>query len=426
MLDPRFIRENPDKVREVLKKRFIAISLLDEFLKADGEWKKQKKKSDDLRKERNDINLEIAKLKKQGKNKEASRFIEMGKRIGQELSEIEAKLPSLEEQVNKLAYDFPNLLLDDVPIGDASKNKVLKEIKPKKFSFKAKGQEELGKALGIVDIEKASEVSGARFFYLKNEGAILNMALQRFALDLLLKKGYKPIITPFMLRRKPYEGAVSFDAFKDAIYKIENEDLYLIATSEHSIAAYHMQDTLDEKDLPLKYIGISPCFRKEAGAHGRDTKGIFRLHQFYKIEQFVFCKPQDSQKLHEELIKNSEEIIKALEIPYRLVILASGDIGRVSAKTIDIEGWFPAQGSYRELISGSNCLDFQARRLGIKYYKAGDRIFVHTLNCTALAIERAIACLLENHQQQDGSVKIPKALWPYTGFKEIKGKAHNL
>jgi seryl-tRNA synthetase len=274
---------------------------------------------------------------------------------------------------------------------------------------------------GLLDTTKASEVAGARFFYLKGKLAELNLALQKFALDKLVAKGYKAIVPPYMLKRRLYEGVISFDTFAEAIYKIENEDLYLIATSEHSIAALHSDEVLQEKDLPLKYVGISPCFRKEAGAHGKDTKGIFRIHQFNKIEQFIFCTPEQSQALHEEMISNAEEIVKALEIPYRVVLLASGETSKVSAKTYDIEAWFPGQGKFREIASGSNCLDFQARRLGIKFYRGGQRVFVHTLNCTGLAIERVLACIAENHYDEKAkAIKLPKALWQYTGFKEIE------
>jgi len=418
MLDPNYIRQNPEEVKQLLEARFVDVSLLNNFLAKDKEFRELKKKVDELRAKRNKLNVEIARLKRQGKEQEASKFIEEGKALEKELKELEAKLPALEEELRYLLYSFPNKLMPDVPIGGEEDYKVIRQYGKAEKRTKHH-QDILPKSL--LDTTKASEVAGSRFFYLKGKLAALNLALQKFALDKLMEKGYKPIVPPYMLRRKVYEGVVTFETFEDALYKIEDEDLYLIATSEHSIAALHMNETLNENDLPLKYAGISPCFRREAGAHGRDTKGIFRIHQFNKIEQFIFCKPEDSEKFHEEIISNAEEIIKALEIPYRVIVLASGDTGKVAAKTYDIEGWFPGQGKYRELISGSNCLDFQSRRLGIKFYRNGKRVFVHTLNCTGLAIERAIACLVENgYDENSNSIKLPKALWEYTGFKEIE------
>ncbi|MEM2932876.1 MAG: serine--tRNA ligase [Candidatus Pacearchaeota archaeon] len=415
MLDPKLIRQNPRIIKEVLRKRFMDTSLVDEFLKVDKSFLQLKKKVDDLRKEKNKINAEISKI---GKDEKKAALIKKSKEIENELREIEKQLLEIEQKHSQLLYSFPNLLSDEVPIGNEKANKVIKQSG--KTEKKAPHHQDILPS-SLLDTEKASEVSGARFFYLKGKLAELNLALQKFALDKIVAKGYMAIIPPYMIKRRPYEGVISFETFADAIYKIEQEDLYLIATSEHSIAALHMNEVLNEKDLPLKYVGISPCFRKEAGAHGKDTKGIFRIHQFNKVEQFIFCRPEDSQKLHEEIIANSEEIIKALEIPYRLVLLSSGETGKISAKTYDIEAWFPGQQAYREIVSGSNCLDFQARRLGIKYYKNGERIFVHTLNCTGLAIERTLACLVENHYDaKSKSIKIPKALWPYTGFKEIK------
>lgn len=420
MLDPKLIRQNPDLIRETLRKRFMDTTLVDKFLETDKAFNTLKKKLDELRQEKNKINVEISKLKKAGKESEVKKLIEKGTKIAKAISSIESELPELEKRLKELQYSFPNLLLDDVPIGDESANKVIRSWGEAKKVTKHH-QDILPSSL--LDTEKASEVSGARFFYLKGKLAELNLALQKFAFDAIVKKGYKAIIPPYMIKRKPYEGVISFETFADAIYKIEQEDLYLIATSEHSIAALHMNEVLNEKDLPLKYVGISPCFRKEAGAHGKDTKGIFRIHQFNKVEQFIFCKPEQSKELHEELIKNSEELIRALEIPYRVVLLASGDTGKISAKTYDIETWFPGQGRYREIVSGSNCLDFQARRLGIKYFKDGKRIFVHTLNCTGLAIERTLACLVENcYDEKTKSILIPKALQPYTGFSKIEVK----
>jgi seryl-tRNA synthetase len=269
-----------------------------------------------------------------------------------------------------------------------------------------------------MDIERAGKIAGARFFYLKTEGVLLDMALMSFAIEEMVKKGHKPVEPPFMMRREAYEGVVALSDFEDVLYKIEGEDLYLIATSEHPMAAMFMNEVLRAEDLPLKFVGISPNFRKEAGAHGKDTRGIFRTHQFNKIEQFIFCKPEDSWRIHEELIRNAEELIQKLGLSYRVVNVCTGDMGTVAAKRYDIEAWMPAQGAYREMISCSNDTDYQARRLNIKYReKEGEAPagLVHTLNSTALATGRTIVAILENYQQEDGSIIVPKALRKYMG-----------
>jgi seryl-tRNA synthetase len=267
-------------------------------------------------------------------------------------------------------------------------------------------------------MERAGKISGARFFYLKNQVAQLDLALMSFAVEELSKKGYMSVLPPYLMKREAYEGVTALDDFADVLYKVENEDLYLIATSEHPMAAMFMNEVLREQEMPVKLAGISTCFRKEAGAHGKDTRGIFRTHQFNKIEQFIFCKPEDSSKLHEELLENAEDLLQKLELPYRVVNVCTGDIGTVAAKKYDIEAWMPAQNGYREVISCSNCTDYQARRLGIRYREkegAPTKGFVHTLNSTAVATGRTIVAILENKQQEDGTINIPKALRKYMG-----------
>jgi seryl-tRNA synthetase len=323
-------------------------------------------------------------------------------------------------------------LHESVPLGeDESDNVPIKTWGEKtKFTFPVKDHIDLALSLDIMDIEKAGKVAGARFFYLKREGVILDMALMNFALEEIVKKGYVPIEPPFLMRRSPYEGVTALSDFEEVLYKVEDEDLYLIATSEHPIAAMFMDDVLKAEDLPLKFVGVSPCFRKEAGAHGKDTRGIFRTHQFNKIEQFIFCKPEDSWTMHEELLQNAEELVQKLGIPYRVANVCTGDIGVVAAKKYDVEAWMPAQNAYREIISCSNCTDYQARRLNIKYReKEGEppKGFVHTLNSTALATGRTIVAILENYQQEDGSVVIPKILRKYMGgIEKIEPKSKNI
>ncbi len=272
-------------------------------------------------------------------------------------------------------------------------------------------------------MNKAAEVSGARFYYLKRDIVKLNQALINFALDFLAKKDFVLVQPPFMLKRNILNSALPFAAFEESIYKIEGEDLYLIGTAEHALNAYYFNETISGKNLPIRFAGISPCFRKELG-NSKDTKGIIRVHHFEKIEQFVFCKPEDSWEEFDLLLKNSEEILKKLEIPFRFVVLSTGDIGRVPTKTIDFEGWFPSQKAYKELGSCSNCLDYQARRGNIRYDEAGKLNFVHTINNTAIATERMIACLVENHQLKNGSIKIPKALQAYMKKKVIGVREH--
>jgi seryl-tRNA synthetase len=278
----------------------------------------------------------------------------------------------------------------------------------------------------MVDIERAGKIAGARFYYLKGNGVLLDWALMSFALEEMIKKGYTPIEPPFLMRRKPYEGAVALSDFEDVLYKIEREDLYLIATSEHPMAAMFMDETFKAEDLPLKLVGVSTNFRKEAGAHGKDTRGIFRTHQFNKIEQFVFCRPEDSWKMHEELVHNAEDLVQKLGLPYRVTNVCTGDIGTVAAKKYDIDAWMPAQNAYREIISCSNCTNYQARRLNVKYREkegGSPKGFVHTLNSTAIATGRTIVAILENYQQEDGSVTVPEVLRKYMDdIKKIEQK----
>ena len=320
-----------------------------------------------------------------------------------------------------LLENFPNIVDKSVPIGDVSKNKVIfSSGKPPKLKFIAKGHEELLLNLDALNIDKASKVSGARFYYLKREIVKLNMAIINFALDNLNKKGFILMQPPFMLNGSSLNSALPLAAFEEMIYKIENEDLYLIGTAEHALNAYYIDENIPAEDLPIRLAGVSTCFRKELGSHGKDTKGIFRVHQFEKIEQFVFCKPEDSWKEFDLILNNSKDLLKKLKIPFRFVVLSSQDMGKVPTKTIDFECWFPNQKEYRELGSCSNCLDYQSRRSNTKYEEKGSRNYVYTLNNTAIATERMITCIVENYQLKDGSIKIPTVLVPYmNGLKKI-------
>ncbi len=417
MIDINLIRENPKVVKESLVKRGMDEKEIDRLLMLDKEWRETKQETDNLRAERNKTSERINEAKKKGED--ISVILKRAKEIPVKIEEKEKHLEKLEKERIFILENIPNLVDKSVPVGDASKNKILEKFgKIKKKNFKVKGHEEILLALDQLDVERAAKVSGSRFYYLKRDLVKLNQALINFALDSLRKKGFVLMQPPFMIKREVLKGAITLSAFEEMIYKIEGEDLYLIGTAEHALNAYYMNEVLDEKELPIRFAGVSPCFRKEAGSHGKDTKGIFRIHQFEKIEQFVFCKPKDSWKEFDFILKNSKELFKKLGIPFRTVLLSSQDMGRVPTKTIDLEGWFPAANEYRELGSCSNCLDYQARRSNIKY-GGKNREFVYTLNNTAIATERMIVCLVENYQQKDGSIKIPKALIPYMGGVKV-------
>ena len=426
MIDINLVRNNFEEVKKNYEKRRnkTLISELKDLRKLDEEWRVNKKKLDELRHQKNNITKEIAQLKKE--NKDIRQKLVEAIKIPQEIGGLEERVDQLKEKINELLLKLPNLLHPTVPYGkDESENKELEKTgEIKEFNFKVKSHIELAEDLDLVDFDQVAKVTGNGFYYLKNELALMEQALIKFAIDYLVKKGYCLITPPLMLRKRPYEGVTNLTDFEDTLYKIENDDLYLIATSEHPIAALHMNQILDEEKLPLKYIGISPCFRKEIGSHGIDEKGLFRVHQFNKIEQFIFCKPDDSEKLHEELIKNAEEIFKKLKIPFRKVNICTGDLGIVAAKKYDLEAWSSRQKKYIEVVSCSNCTDYQARRLNIQSGKyGGEKSLVHTLNSTAVATTRALVVILENYQQKDGSIKIPLILQSYmNGLKRIGGK----
>jgi seryl-tRNA synthetase len=422
MIDIRLLREKPEVARKSQKDRGMDEKVIDEFLRLDKEWRELKVKTDELRSKRNKVSEAINAAKKSRDEKSAKELIKEAQEIPQKLMKLEEEIKKKEEEREKIWKNIPNIPDKSVPIGDASKNKILKEYdKISKLKFQPKDHADLLISLNLLDTQKASDVTASRFYYLKGDLVKLNFAIINYALNYLRSKGFVLMQPPYMLRKEMLEGALPLAAFEETIYKIEGEDLYLIGTAEHSLNAYHTNETINV-DKPIRYAGISPCFRKEAGAHGKDTKGIFRVHQFEKIEQFIFCKPEDSWKEFDLILNNSIELFKGLEIPFRVVVLSSGDMGRVPVKTCDLEGWFPSQKAYRELGSCSNCTDYQARRSNIRYQDKGELKFVYTLNNTAIATERMMACLIDNFQQPDGSIKIPKALWQYTGFKEIKAK----
>jgi len=420
MLDPKILRENPEIIRKMLRERAVNFSL-DDLIKLDKERRELIVKTDDLRKKKNDIALEIAQKKKIGQD--ATPLIEQMRQVSEMLSGLEVIQTKTESEYTKLALTLPNLIHESVPIGkDETANKELRRWgKIPQFDFKIKDHIDISQNLDLIDLERAAKVAGARFYYLKNDLVKLNQALIHYALDFLSEKNYTPIQTPYMINRSSMEGAIIANDFEDVIYKIEGDDLYLIGTSEHAVASMHSDEILEGKSLPMRYAGVSPCFRKEAGAHGRDQKGIFRVHQFEKVEQFIFSRPEESWKEHEQMLSVVEEFYQKLEIPYRIVVLSSGDLGKISAMTYDLEAWMAGQNSYREIVSCSNCLDFQARRLKIRFRdRTNDQPqYLHTMNSTLVATSRTLVSILENFQTKDGHVVVPKILQKYVGKATI-------
>jgi seryl-tRNA synthetase len=426
MLDIRFIRENIDLVRDNLKRRRDDKKLkeFDHLLKLDEKVSALKRDIQDLRTQRNKLSREIGELKKSGKDD--SKLVKKVNAVNEKIRAVEAETNENESQLKQIQMSIPNILHESVPYGaDEEDNEVVKEWGGRpEFEFEFQSHVDLLETLDVGDIPRAARLSGSRFYYLKNELVLLDIAMQQMALEMLIKRGYSPIYPPFMMRREPYEGVTDLADFEDVMYKIEGEDLYLIATSEHPMAGMYMGEIFEPTDLPLKLAGVSACFRKEAGSHGKDTKGIFRVHQFNKVEQFVFSLPEDSWKTHEEIMKNEEDFVQALKLPYRVVNTCTGDIGIVAAKKLDLEFWFPGQQKYREGGSCSNCTAYQATRLNIKYRlkKGGtEKAFLHTLNSTMMANPRTMVAIIENYQREDGSVELPKALHKYlpSGMKEI-------
>jgi seryl-tRNA synthetase len=418
MLDPRLLRENPEAVVNSIRKRgsLDKLALIDEGIECDKEWRNLKTQVDELRHRQNALDAEIAELRNQGKAI-AEKLGEV-KGIPDRIRSLEVRASEKQARLNKILMSIPNILHESVPTGsDETMNPVAREWgKKPEFDFVPRHHQDVLAGLGMLDMERAAKVAGARFSFLKGDAVRLEHAIMQYAVDFLTKRGFTAVEPPFMLNRAAYEGVVNIEDFGPVIYKIEGEDLHLIATSEHPLVSMHSDEILDSASLPLRYCGLSPCFRVEAGAHGKDTKGIFRSHQFYKVEQVIFSKPDDSWTLHEELISNAESIYQSLGIPHRVIILCSGDCGFMSAKTYDLEAWLPGQQKYREMASASNVTDYQSRRLRIRYRgKQNDPTkLVYTLNSTAV-VTRTLVAIVENFQRKDGSVSIPRPLVPYAG-----------
>ena len=389
---------------------------VDEVISLDERVRALGMKGDELRKRRNDVSKEVSEAKKADKS--AVELLAEAKALPKKIKENESGQAQAREKLRSLLMQLPNVLHESVPAGASEEdNLVLKEWgEPSKA--KAKSHVDLMEEKNLADLPRAANIAGARHYFLKGRLLELDLALQKLALDMLKKKGFELLAPPTIMQRAPYEGVTDLSDFEEVMYKIEGEDAYLIATAEHPLVAMHANEILDK--LPLKYAGLSRCYRREAGAHGKDQKGIFRVHEFNKVEQVVFSRPEDSWKLQEELLANAEEFFQAIEVPYRIVSVCTGDIGTVAARKFDLEAWMPAQQAYREVVSCSNCTDYQANCLKIRWRnpKTKKTEPIHTLNSTMVATSRAIVAILENHQEGT-QIKVPKALRPYCGFDEL-------
>src|SRR5919199_4895489 len=422
MLDIKLLKENPQIIKDMLEKRKLNFPI-NELIAFDKRRRELIAEMQQIKHKKNTISDCIAIKKKN--NSDSTAELEEMKIIGKEILSLEEEKATVESKFKDLMMMLPNMVDESVPIGnDETDNLVIKQREiNKKLNFKPEDHVDISTRLGLIDLERAAKISGARFYFLKNQLVMMNQALIHFALRFLSEKGYTLAQPPYMIRRGAMEGAVILGDFEDVIYKIEGDDLYLIGTSEHAIASMHMDEILDGKKLPIKYAGVSPCFRKEAGAHGKDMKGIFRVHQFEKVEQFVYSRPDESWDEHERMLRISEEFYEIIGIPYRTVLLCSADLGKSSAKTYDIEAWMPGQNAYREIVSCSNCTDYQSRRLSIRFKdKTNEETrLVHTLNSTLVATERTMVSIMENYQTSKGEIEIPDILQKYMGdAKKIK------
>jgi seryl-tRNA synthetase len=426
MLDSKLLRENPSIIESMLNKRGVNFPL-DRLISLDKKRRQLIVELQDCKHRKNVLAQLIAQKKKSSKNIDpiGNEINEM-KNLAIKISELEKEQNETQVNYQNLMMSIPNILHDSVPVGRSEhENVVIREYGDRKARsiLAPRDHIDIATSLDLIDLERAAKISGARFYFLKNQLVKLNQALLNFGLDYLSDSGYIPTQPAFMIRREAMEGAVILGDFEQVIYKIDGEDLYLIGTSEHAVVSMHMDEILEGKNLPLRYSCVSPCFRKEAGAHGRDMKGIFRVHQFEKVEQVIFSRPEDSWKEHEKMLELTEKFYEKLGIPFRTILLCSADVGKISAKTYDIEAWFPGQNSYRELVSCSNCLDYQARRLRTRFKESvsDESRFVHTLNSTLVATERTMVSIIENYQTDGGSIEIPQVLQKYMGdIREIK------
>jgi seryl-tRNA synthetase len=430
VINPDFVRSNPQIVKYSQSVRGENPALVDEFLKNDQLWRNLTVEVDNLRAEQKSLSKDIGNLKGQQKSSpgpEVDKQLDVLTKKGTELSDNIAAKTSKQEEIKKLAdkamSGISNLVHKDAPIGEEKDFKVVETIgKPRNFGaedIKIKDHVELGEKLKLIDLERGAKVSGSRFYYLVGDGALLELALVNFAIDIAQNHGFTPVIPPALVKPAAMEGTGFLGQAAENVYRIEQDDMYLVGTSEVPLAAMHMDEILNNKELPIKYAGYSPCYRREAGSHGKDTRGIFRVHWFEKVELFVFANSEDADLIHKQLLEVEKEVLTKLELPFRVIDVATGDLGSSATRKFDCEAWIPSSNEYRELTSTSNCTEFQSRRLKIRTRVEEKTNYVATLNGTLLAVTRTIVALLENHQQKDGSINIPQALRPYLKNREI-------
>ncbi|OED30656.1 serine--tRNA ligase [Methanosphaera sp. WGK6] len=420
MLDIKLFREEPEKIMESEKKRFRDTTNVEKVIEYDNLWRNGLMDLNNLRSEKNKLSKSFKQAKKDGNIEEV---ISKSKQVAEDIKELEPKIEEYEKIRDEYRYKVGNIIDEKVPISDTEDdNEIVKTHgELPSFDFEPLNHVDLIKIIDGADTETASEIAGSRFYYLKQDILFLNLALIQFALNELTQKGYSPLQTPFFIKGEVAEETSELGEFEETLYKVENEDLFLIATAEQTLAALHRNEIIPSEDLPLRYCALSTCFRKEAGSHGKDTLGIFRVHQFEKVEQFIYSTPEESGKEHEKLLEVTEGIYQKLGLPYRIVGIVSSALNDNAAIKYDLEAWFPGSETYRELVSCTNCKDYQARKINTRFGKAGagDAQILHTLNSTAIATERTMCCILENYQQEDGSIKVPSVLVPYMNGRTV-------
>ena len=412
MIDIKLIRENPELVKSSQRGRGEDESIVDKLLALDTKRRDAIAAFESLRAEQNQLSKSVG----GAKGDEKTALLEQAKGLAAKVKEADSKRAEIEAQTNEVAKQLSNILDPDAPIGGEADFKVIEHVgEPRKFDFEPKDHVELGKLLGAIDTERGAKVAGARSYYLTGPGAMLELALVNYAIAQASKAGFIPVIPPVLVNPPAMEGTGFLGQAAENVYHIEKDDVYLVGTSEVPLAAYHMDETLDANKLPLRYSGYSPCFRREAGSYGKDTRGIIRVHQFEKVEMFIFCKPEDAKAEHKRLLQWEKDFLNAMGLPYRVIDVASGDLGSSANRKFDCEAWIPTQNAYREVTSTSNCTEFQARRLNIRMKDENGTRPLATLNGTLVAVPRMIVAILENNQNADGSVNVPAALQPYIG-----------
>ncbi len=419
MLDIQIFRDDPDRIRADFSKRGLDESIIDEVLRLDGRWREVRFEVDQFRKARNSAARMISEAKKKGDEEEVKLILGQVSSLGSKIEDLEADAQRLVSERDAIRLQIPNLLHEDVPIGESDQKNVeiSRHGNPPDFDFQPKTHNELIEQNHWVDLSRGSKITGSRQYFQMGDLARLDMALQQYSADFLINRGYTLVQPPLMMNRRAYEGVTDLSDFENVMYGVEPDGYYLIATSEHPLTAMRMDEVIEQSELPIKMVGVSPCFRREVGAHGMSDRGIWRVHQFTKVEQVIICKPEDSWDHHVELLDNAKELWDSLGLHYRVVDICTGDMGTVASRKYDLEAWLPGAKEFKEVVSCSNCTDYQANRLKMRFRKSGGNEAVHTLNSTAVATSRALVAILEQYQASDGSVTVPDVLVPAMGGK---------